>query len=207
MNRKEKIKLLLSERHTRLALVERDLFVFGLYYFSESFKSPSALFHREWCIAFQGSEHLLLIAFRESAKTLWLIIKIVHTICFRQKRFIAYYCYDKKKSAGRLYDIVVHLQTNKKLLRDFGCLFPSAYKSSDDEEENTKRSVTEFITTNLIKVKAMSIGESPRGELFMTKDGTFRPDFVGLDDIDVDKSVSNVDIIEKTYAWIKGEFL
>jgi hypothetical protein len=41
----------------------------------------------------------------------------------------------------------------------------------------------------------------------MTKDGTFRPDAVFLDDIDVDKSVSNIEIIDKNYNWIKGELL
>jgi predicted phage terminase large subunit-like protein len=58
-----------------------------------------------------------------------------------------------------------------------------------------------------VKCKAMSIWESPRWEVFLTKDWTFRPDAVFLDDIDVDKSVWNVQIIEKNYNWIKWELL
>lgn len=53
----------------------------------------------------------------------------------------------------------------------------------------------------------MSVGQSPRGEVFFAKDGTFRPDAIFLDDIDVDKSVSSANILEKNYRWIKGELL
>ena len=36
---------------------------------------------------------------------------------------------------------------------------------------------------------------------------TFTPDLIILDDIDVDKSVNNIENIEKNYLWIKGELL
>jgi len=56
-----------------------------------------------------------------------------------------YYCYDKKKANARLYDIVVQLQTNRKLIIDFGNLFPN---TSNKQEETQKKSVSEFITAN-----------------------------------------------------------
>lgn len=39
----------------------------------------------------------------------------------------------------------------------------------------------------------------------MTKDGMFRPDFLGLDDIDVEDSVRSVDQIEQNYLRLRGE--
>ncbi len=205
MERIKQIEYLLSKQETRYVLLEQDLFLFWLYYFTESLKSPSPDFHKEWCKAFQWNNHLLIIAFRESAKTFWAFVKFIHNIVYRKKRLQMFYCYDKRKSASRLFDIAIALQTNKKIIQDFWALFPWTVRNA--EEASQKKSISEFITNNGIKCKAMSIGESPRWEVFLSKDWTFRPDAVFLDDIDVDKSVNNVQQIEKTYNWIKWELL
>lgn len=202
----ELVKELIAHQETRIALFEKDVFLFGMYYFTDSFKSKSAGFHKEWCEYMVKDSHILIIAFRESAKTFWAFVKFIHNIVYRKKRLQMFYCYDKKKSASRLYDIVIALQTNRKLINDFGHLF-NGNGNMDEANENQKKSISEFITNNGIKCKSMSIGESPRGEVFFTKDGTFRPDAIFLDDIDVDKSVSSAESIEKTYIWIKGELL
>jgi hypothetical protein len=97
----------------------------------------------------------------------------------------------------------LHLQTNDKIKNDFWELFWNQKK----EDTKEKKSIPEFITSNGIKVKANSIWESPRWLMYSSKEWNFRPDLVVLDDIDVDKSVSNIDIIEKNYNWIKGELL
>ena len=114
-----------------------------------------------------------------------------------------FYCYDKPKATSRLYDIILHLQTNEKIKQDFWELF--WWIKKDDTKE--KKSIPEFITANWIKVKANSIWESPRWLMYSNKDWNFRPDLVVLDDIDVDKSVNNIEMIEKNYLWIKGELL
>ncbi len=208
---KDDIKWIFSEKKRRVHAFEKSLYLFWLYNFPDSFFDPitklpipSAPFHFEWCEDMQWDKNNLFIWFRESAKTFWANVKFIHDIAYRKKRFKMWYCYDKTKASDRLYQIVVQLQTNQRFIADFWHLFPQLGKRSEEAE---KKSVSEFITTNGIKCKAMSIGESPRGQLFMTKDGTFRPDSVTLDDIDVDKSVSNIDIIDKNYNWIKGELL
>lgn len=116
-----------------------------------------------------------------------------------------FYCYDKRKATARLYDIAVHLQTNKKLQRDFGELFPDT--KTEEDKGTQKKSIPDFITRNKIKVKASSIWESPRWEMYFASDGSFRPDYIVLDDIDVDKSVTNIEVIEKNYLWLKGELM
>ena len=195
---------ILSKQNTRIAYLEKDLFTYWLYYFTDIFNSVSADFHKLWALYLMTDCNILLIGFRESAKTVWAMIKLIHNITYKKKRFMIFYCYDKKKAWSKLYDIVIQLQTNKKLMADFGELFPMWV---NDDKSSQKKSVNDFITTNEIKVKASSIWESPRWELFFTKHWAFRPDYIVLDDIDVDKSVSNVDIIGKNYLWLKGELM
>jgi hypothetical protein len=67
----------------------------------------------------QSYKNNLIIGFRESAKTFWANVKFIHNIAYRKKRFQMWYCYDKNKASDRLYQIVVQLQTNQKLINDF----------------------------------------------------------------------------------------
>lgn len=203
MKKSEALRYLLSKKETRNILLEKDLFLFGLYYFPEAFKYPSADFHKQWAKDMMTDKNVLLIGFRESAKTFWAFVKFVHNICYKKKRFQMFYCFDQNKAGNRMYDVVVALQSNLRIRSDFWTLFP------EEREPNKaqKRTISEFITKNGVKCKAMSIWASPRGEVYISADGTFRPDAVFLDDIDVDKSVSSVFQIEKNYLWIKGELL
>lgn len=203
MEKSEAIRYLLSKKETRKVLLEKDLFLFGLYYFPEAFKYPSAEFHKQWAKDMMTDKNVLLIGFRESAKTFWAYVKFLHNICYKKKRFQMFYCFDQNKAGNRMYDVVVALQSNLRIRSDFWILFP------EEREPNKaqKRTISEFITKNGVKCKAMSIWASPRGEVYISADGTFRPDAVFLDDIDVDKSVSSVFQIEKNYLWIKGELL
>jgi predicted phage terminase large subunit-like protein len=197
------LNTLLFKQNSRYHLLEKDLYLFWLYYFSESFKYNSPNFHKEWCKWLMTDKHNILIWFRESAKTFWAFIKFVHNIVYKKKRLQMFYSFDKRKSSSRLFDVVIALQTNKKLLYDFWELFNNNIK----EDEKQKKTITEFITNNWVKCKASSIWESPRWEVYIAKDWSFRPDAIFADDIDVDKSVSNIDIIEKNYNWFKWELL
>jgi len=130
-------------------------------------------------LMFRGAKRFLLeIMFRESAKTVWAKIKTIHNICYKAKYFNIYACYDKTKAQGHLFDIALELQTNKRLIRDFGQLF---YDDRFDKEKKTrKKSIAEFVTANGIKVMAISVGQSTRGLVF----GQHRPDFYVLDDFE-----------------------
>lgn len=121
--------------------------------------------------------------FRESAKTTIAKIKIIHNIVYQKKHFNIWSSFDKSKANANLFDIVIQLQTNKKLISDFGQMFFSS--NLRDQKSSEKKSITEFITTNGVKVKSYSTGQSIRGEVF----GEYRPDFVVLDDIETMKTV------------------
>ena len=121
----------INKKTSRIAYLEYDIFAFGLYHFPQAFTCVSAPFHKDWCKAFAGSEHLLIIAFRESAKSFWLMVFFIHNIVYRKRRNMFYVCYDKSTANERLFDIATHLQTNHTLLEDYGALFPDFTNSKN----------------------------------------------------------------------------
>jgi hypothetical protein len=208
MNKEEKIKArkaMMKRKGGRHALFKRSMLFFGCYYFKMFFTIARATFHKDWVKSMQSGKNTYIKAFRGSAKTVWFIIYIVWCIAYKKKRYIMYYCYNKGQAESNLFAIIVQLQTNAKFVRDFGYLYPDDVKVKEAGKQ--KKTIGEFITTNGVKVEAMSIGQSPRGKNFITKDGAHRPDLVGLDDIDVTKSVQNPVIIEKNYNWLKSELM
>lgn len=178
---KDRAKRLLRNRNTRMRLVRESLFWFGWYYFRDYFTHKTPDFHMEMtrALQFQDREkYLLEIMFKDSAKTSWARIAIIWRICNETSHFICYVCHDQEKSKAHLFDIAIALQTNKKLIADYGQLF---YEDLwVDEKRSQKKSIKEFITANRIKVKAYSTGMSIRGELYEH----YRPDYINVDDIE-----------------------
>ena len=209
MTNEKTISYLLSKKETRIALCERDLVAFAVYYFLPSVRYWLAVFHYQMCDDMMSDQNCLFDMFRESGKTFWAKVKFIHNIVYRKKRFMMYYCADKTKSSSHMFDISVMLTTNKKIKADYGILLTKRKVSDigDDDEMPTKKTVSEFITKNYVRCKAMSIWESPRGEQYMTQDGTFRPDFAIIDDADILKNVRNKDIITKNEEWFNDELM
>ena len=89
------------------------------------------------------------------------------------------------------------------IVDDYGMLFPFETK----KEDLTKRSLTNFETTNGVKIASKSLGQTLRGAntYDMENDISSRPTLLILDDIDVIKSVSNVEIINQNEKKILGE--
>lgn len=141
--------------------------------------------------------------FRESAKTTLAKIGVIHAICYKKSHFIIWSSFDQKKAEANLFDVVIQLQTNKKLIKDFGQLF----YGSDSGKKSEKKSIKEFITANDIKVKAYSTGQSIRGEVY----SAYRPDFIILDDIETLKTVVSeartrqvIDFIDELLSGMAG---
>jgi hypothetical protein len=52
---------LLEKKETRTALLENDLFLFSLYYFTEIFTHKASDFQKEICFELDNSKNLLII--------------------------------------------------------------------------------------------------------------------------------------------------
>ncbi len=161
---------LLKDKDKRIYACEKSLMLFSIYYFTEYHKYKMPDFHKDWYNAFLNKQILSLITFRESAKTSLAKIKLIHDIVYKKKKLILWVSFDKSKAKSNLFDIAVQLQTNKKLIGDFGQLF----FDTGSEEKSTKKSIDEFITENDIKVKAFSTGQTTRGEVYKEN----RPDLI-----------------------------
>lgn len=173
---------------------------FCVFYFFHWFEFAFAPFHT---LFFSDVERIfsgeiieaIWIAFRESAKTTIAKIAVIYAIAYEQKHYINWDSYDKDNSEAALYDIIIELQTNRRLISDFGHL----YTQSRSQEEVKRKRVSSFITSNNIKVEAFSTGESTRGRVF----GPYRPDFYVIDDFETTKTRTSVAMTKKVVAHIK----
>ncbi len=180
-----------ANRNTRVYICEQEFAVFAMYYFAEFFiyKIPGFqwLMYRALNAFTQGKfKFLLWVMFRESAKTTLAKIYVLYCIVYRKKRFINWDSYDKGNSEAALFDIATWLQTNKRILADFGQLyFENAAISA--KQAKMKR-VSEFVTTNRVKVKGYSTQEATRGRIF----DRWRPDLYVVEDFETAKTTRSV---------------
>lgn len=164
---------------------EKDFALFFVYYFLHYIKYSFAEFHYDWIGAFnkltkKEINELALIGFRESAKTSIAKIYIIYLICYKKKSYINIDSFDKENAERFLFDIVVELQQNQRLIADFGQLFNTKRNS----DEATVKRINNFITNNGVRLEAHSTQESIRGRVH----GNQRPDLILFDDIETNKT-------------------
>ena len=205
----------------RRYICERVFMAFAMYYFPEYFSHRPAPYHQDFAndiesigtpslITSQNSPKSSLqnfspqnsteigevawVGFKECAKTTYAKLTILWWICYRKKRYINLDSADGKNASTMAFETALELQTNKRLIRDFGQLFTES--RSDDEKKMKK--VTSFITANDIKVEAFSTGQSTRGRLFKN----FRPDAYVLDDVENSTTITSVPMTQKIITHI-----
>lgn len=175
---------------------------FVFYYFFDFFAYDPAIFHWDF---FEDGNRLIAgtidetawIAFRESAKTTIAKMFVVWCICYKHKKYIAWDSYDGSNAESALFDVTVILQTNSRILNDFGRLFRKRkrHKTKDELEDDAPemKSTKNFVTTNGIKVRALTTQKSARGYL----SGKSRPDMFIFDDIENEITKRSFLITEK----------
>ena len=207
LNKEEKARLKewLKSQAFRIKYFEKRLFSFGLYYFSHFFNYPSSEFHKVIAKDLLEDKNIMLIAFREFWKSIWILVELIHSIVYKRSNFILYFSYEQSLSAARLFDVIVQLKTNQLLIRDFWNLFPDSKTKQEDWLQ--KKTVSEFITSNKIKVKSMSIWTTTRWLIYANKQWAYRPDTLYLDDIDIIESIRNPEIINKNEEFLKNEVI
>src|SRR3990167_849220 len=185
------IEAALAKKTTRRYLCEQEFAPFVVYYFSGLFTYETPGFHfgmyEDFRRLTEGNySELAWIIFRESAKTSLAKIGIVWQLCYRKKRYINYDSYDKDNSEAALFDVAVQLQTNKKLIDDFGQLYNP---ESNRKGISKMKRLGNFITENEIKIEAFSTQEPTRGRVWIDKkQEAHRPDMYVLDDIETVKT-------------------
>src|SRR3990167_375747 len=168
---------------------------FCMYYFHDFFTHKIADFHYEAYqdLKFKKYKYLIWEWFREGGKTTIIKMFITWCICFAKKNYIIFICYKKETAKRRLYDIALWLQTNKLIINDFGQLF---YEGASEDKFSKKKAVSEFITTNKIKVEASSTQEPLRGRVY----DRHRPDLLIFDDFENEQTKASFPITQRIIA-------
>jgi hypothetical protein len=208
----EKIELLVSgTRDERAYACARSFPLFAYCYFTKYFTFKTAPFHYDFFQDFQDLVEGRLkdaawIAYRESAKTsiakmglTWIIARkqIMDTLRAKgedvshwgEHHYLNVDCYDKNNAESILFDVVTELQTNQLLIADYGHL----YNQPRTKDEASLKRISNFVTTNGIRVEAHTALTPMRGRLFQQH----RPDFVLRDDLENAITAESPPITEK----------
>ncbi|MFN3658174.1 MAG: hypothetical protein ACK4UO_13035 [Pseudolabrys sp.] len=209
---KEKIDLLVNgTRDERIYACAKSFQLFAVYYFTQYFSYRLAPFHEDF---FQDFEDLVTgkikdvawIAYRESGKTSLAKIGLAWLIARKQvidglqlngeevthwgaRYYINVDSYDKSNAESILFDVVTELQTNERIISDFGHL----YNQPRTKDEASLKRISNFVTTNGVRVEAHTALTPMRGRLFRER----RPDFVLRDDLENAITAESPAITEK----------
>lgn len=196
MNKAEELKKVILDGTLaeRKYIFEQSPKLFAYYYFTNYFHYDPAPFHEEMWEDYRKLmddelTEAAWIMFRESAKTSIAKICLIHSICYEKKKYINWDSYDKGNAEQALFDVTLQLQTNHRLIADFGEL----YNEPKDHKAKTRKKVGDFITTNGIRVEAHSTQESVRGRIY----GDQRPDWIIADDFETETTKDSAAVTKK----------
>lgn len=187
-------------KEERKFVCKENFALFMAYYFPHYIQSQFADYHYDmvddWHDLIDGKiTELAWIMYRESAKTSFAKMGFAYLICYDVDPYINADSYDGDNAERFLFDVAFELQTNKRIIADFGQL----YNTKRDPNQITQKQVKNFVTNpkknadgHIVKlgtrVEAYSTGEPVRGRL----SGAMRPGFLVLDDFETKKTIKSV---------------
>ena len=183
-----------KNRDFRIALCSQRLRWFAYTYFGHYIKYPSAPFHEDiynksedWDIKF-----LEIIVFRGSAKsTIANLILSIWAVISKKAHFTVMASDTFSQCKSHIYNLKAELDTNKKLIEDFGPF-----------EENDEWTATDVVLPKYnARITARSTGQKVRG----IRHKQYRPDLLIADDLESIESVRTKEGRDKTYKWFSSE--
>ena len=179
-----------KEKHKRIKELEKDYIKWFEYYFPNYAKFPCAWFHKKMARLIITNKIINLLGeiYRSGAKSVHLGMGIPLFLYFTKDLFYMMLIGQTDPKARKLIGkIQAQLQFNQRLVNDYGRRFKFGDWSTGD-----------FTTTDGVKFKAMSIGQSPRGE----SEEEHRPDYILVDDADTKKRCKNDSLSREAVEWV-----
>jgi hypothetical protein len=182
-----------EDLHTKLARIERakkDYAFFFEYYFPMYATSKTAWFHTYSANLLMNNSMIRLINewFRGCAKSVHAELGWALWLKINGKLKCMVVVGENKDKAGELLaDLQAQLQTNQRIINDFGEQF------SHGSWEHGK-----FSTRDGAAFNSIGIGQSPRG---LRKAGN-RPDYIVVDDVDSEELSHNPKRVRKLVDWV-----
>ena len=186
-------------RDQRVAVCKENDALFSLYYFAHSKTYSFADFHMEIFWSFKQLmnltiDELILLGFRECAKTALTKEFVIKCIVYGLEDYIVWDSFDGGNSGRAVFDIIVELQTNKRLKQDFG----EHYTAKRSMEEITQKSADSFITNPEKNAEGEIVRKGIRVEAHTTQEpargfnhGNKRPGLIILDDFETRKTLKS----------------
>ncbi len=195
-----------EDKAFRLLYFKNDLYAFALYYFGHNFITGVKDFHKliyEYCVS---PKNFLCVGMRESGKTaIVALIDVVHDIAYELEDFILFMWYDLDSATDKVLNVSNFLRSNKKFKADFGLLFDDGTGRWKDgiEDYNRQKTMRKFVSTKWVKVEWVSLKNMKRWKQLLDEEWSIiRPSKLIMDDIDIEESVRNKNIIEMNYKKI-----
>lgn len=193
-----------TDKNFRVSYFEHNFTAFFLYHWGWAFKD----FHYQWADDFESGDNVVLKGFRSSRKTTIARGYAVWNIVYARHDYMVVQSYEDVLSGAWVHQVAKML-LDESIVQDYGVLFPLETK----KEDLAKKSVSNFEATNGVKIESKSMGQTLRGanQYRRKKRGDLeagkpaRPTLLFLEDIDVDKSVKNIDIIDANERKILTE--
>lgn len=190
-------KEIIEDKDLRIAYWERSFFFWFQYHYGFKCK----WFHKRWMESIESDLNTMIVAYRASRKTTIVRWYVVYCAAYKKEPSIIRQSFEDSLSWESVREIA-KMMCKKSVVEDHWMLFPFETKKDD----LAKRSLTNFETTNWVKISSKSLGQTIRwsNTYDIEEEISARPTLLILDDIDVVKSVSNVEIInqnEKKILW------
>jgi len=198
---------MLESQEFRVSYFPYDFFAFCIYYFWNNMILWIKDFHKEIMKIASWDRNALIIWFRECGKTaivaLWYVIYCIAT---KKEKFVLFMAYDLDSATEKVNNIITILKTNKILINDYWLLFDDGTSRKQNlTEANKQKTMNKFVSTNGVKVQAVSLKNMKRWKQFVDDEwNVLRPSLLIWDDIDIEESVKNERIIEENFYKISS---
>lgn len=184
----------------RRYICEHDFNVFFIYYFLAYIKYPFAKYHYESMDKMEAlyteedKKEMLFVGFRECAKTAIARGFVTWLVLFKKTDYVLIGAYTQENAESNLFAIITAIQTNQRILNDFGNVSPT----NKDDAKGFNR-IKKFLTASGVLLEAITTQKSPRGKLHKES----RPGFCLLDDIETLKTAMSEAVTASTRNFLQ----
>lgn len=199
-----------EDQSFRILYLWKDFYAFALYYFWHNFITWVKDFHKiiyQFCVE---PKNALIIWFRESWKTaIVALIFVIWCIAYKKEKFILFWAYDLENAVDKVMNIINFLKQNKKFKNDYWLLYDDwSSRKRDVNKWLQPKTMSKFVSTSWVKVQAVSLKNMKRWKQLIDEEwNILRPSLFIWDDIDVDESVKNVNVVIENYKKFSSTIL
>ncbi|OQB81391.1 MAG: hypothetical protein BWX87_00656 [Bacteroidetes bacterium ADurb.Bin123] len=178
------------DKQSRVAMLESNPEGWFQYYFPHYYKCKSAKFHRDATRRLLNNKRWYEVRAwsRELAKSVRSMMEVMYMALTGEIRNVLLISNSHENAERLLLPFMIEFESNLRIRNDYGF-----------QEKPGKWEIGEFTTMGGVAFRALGAGQSPRG----TRNESWRPDFILVDDIDTDEETRNPERITKKWNWIE----